>query len=156
MRERGAGFVLVRLAVAAALGLAVAVALASCRSSAEEVADGADPLAALAAPAQSARYDGPFWTREAHRNSRTWQAARAFCAKSRDRGLPNCHAVELVRRWEEGLPPAALPELRPPPPAPPAMHPGEAGYVEADVAALKAWEARLLIRGRAAAGQGRR
>jgi hypothetical protein len=152
MPSRGAVVELVGLA-------AMVLALASCRPAAEEVADGDDPLAALAAPVQSARYDGPFWTREAHRNSRTWQAARAFCARSRDRGLPNCQPVELVRRWEEALPPRAgeaLPDLAPPPPAPPAMHPGEGGQVAADVAALKAWEARLLARAKDAAAPGRR
>jgi hypothetical protein len=149
---------------AATAALAAALALASCRPSAEAVADGDDPLAALAQPAQSARYDGPFWTREAHRGSRLWQAARAFCDQARERQLLNCHPVELVERWEGPLragataPPAlpALPALAPPPPLPPALHPGESGGPGADFAALKAWEARLAERGRGAASRGPR
>jgi hypothetical protein len=127
-----------RQAFAAFTGLAVALAAVSCSPSPEAVADGDDPLRALTAPAQSARYDGPFWTREAHRNTRTWQAAKAVCQGHRE--LPNCHAVELVLRWEQ---PFVLPPLPPPPPLPPATHTGEAGYQGADVVALKAWEAQL-------------
>src|ERR1700694_5791442 len=82
--------------------IGLALALASCRPSVEAVADGPDPLAALASPAQSARYDGPYWTREAHRNSPSWRAAKAFCRKSRDRELPNCHAVRLGERGGGG------------------------------------------------------
>lgn len=145
--------------------IGLALTLASCRPSAEAVADGLDPLAALASPAQSARYDGPYWTREAHRNSPSWRAAKAFCRKSRDRELPNCHAVRLVERWEEPLrspgigAPATLPTmpaLPPPPPPPPALHPGDPNQAAADVAAVKAWEARLLARGQGAAVGGPR
>jgi hypothetical protein len=144
-----------RRAVAGLVGMALT--LGSCRPSAEAVADGDDPLAALAAPAQSARYDGPFWAREAHRGSRIWRTAKAFCEGHHE--LPNCHPVLLVTRWEEPLSlgtPAGLPPLPAPPPLPPALHPGEAGAAGADLAALKAWEARLLARGRAGAGEGRR
>jgi hypothetical protein len=147
MRSRRAGLGIVGLAMA----------LASCRPSAEAVADGDDPLAALAMPVQSARYDGAFWTREAHRNSRAWQAAKALCGKNRE--LPNCHAVELVERWEEPLrhgAPAALPALPPPPPPPPTMHPGDPEYAESDLAALKAWEARLQVRAWGSAARGTR
>jgi len=145
--------------------VAAALALASCRPSAEAIADGDDPLAALAAPAQSARYDGPFWTREAHRNSRAWQAARAFCDQARERQLLNCHPVELVERWEGPLRSGgtaalpvlpALPQLPPPPPLPPALHPGGPGGPGADIAALRAWEARLSERGRGGAARGPR
>src|ERR1700674_2905107 len=145
--------------------IALAMALASCKPSAEAIADGDDPLQALATPAESARYDGPFWTREAHRNSRTWQAALSFCRKTRERELPNCHAVRLVERWEEPLrapgigAPATMPTmpaLRPPPPPPPALHPGDPNHAAADVAAVKAWEARLRARGQGAAAGGPR
>jgi hypothetical protein len=139
--------------------VAVALALASCRPSPEAIADGDDPLAALASAAESARYAGPFWTREAHRDSRTWRQARDFCAQSRERVLPNCHAVRLVERWEEAWragTPAALPPLPAPPPLPPALHPGDPGQPGSDLAALKAWEAGLAARGRNAATEGRR
>lgn len=142
--------------------VAAALALASCRPSAEAIADGDNPLAALAAPAQSARYDGPYWIREAHRNSRTWQAARAFCGKSREHYLPNCHPVMLVQRWEEPLrlmgtaAAPALPSLPTPPPLPPALHPGNPEGPGTDIAALKAWEKRLAERSRGAASRGQR
>jgi hypothetical protein len=138
---------------------ALALALASCKPSAEAIADGEDPLAALAGAAESARYDGPYWTREAHRDSRTWRAARAFCAQARGRALPNCHAVQLVERWEGAwrtgtLPP--LPTLPAPPRLPPSMHPDEPGRAGADLSALQAWEVRLAARGRNAAAGGPR
>ena len=148
------------LALVVALALALAVPAGACRPSAAAVADGDDALAALAAPVQSARYDGPFWAREAHRGSRTWRAARAFCAGRREAPeLPNCHPVALVERWEAPAAremPAGLPPLAAPPPLPPALHPGTAGAARGDLAAVAAWEARLLARGRAAAGEGRR
>jgi hypothetical protein len=146
-------------------GAGLALALPGCRPSAEAVADGGDPLAALAAAAQSVRYDGAFWTREAHRHSRTWRAAKVYCREAHARGLPNCHAVELVERWEGpwflGAPDArgalpALPALPPPPPLPPALHPGDPGRVAEDIAALAAWQARLTARGQDAAAGGRR
>jgi hypothetical protein len=145
--------------------IGLALALASCRPSPEAVADGEDPLAALASPVQSALYDGPYWTREARRNSPSWRAAKAFCRKSRDSELPNCHAVRLVERWEGPLrspgigAPATMPTmpaLPPPPPRPPALHPGDPDQAAADVAAVKAWEARLLARGQGAAAGGLR
>ncbi len=80
--------------LALAAVLTAVLAAVACRPSPEAVADGDDALAALASPAQSARYDGPFWAREAHRGSRTWRAARALCAGHRE--LPNCHPVALV------------------------------------------------------------
>jgi hypothetical protein len=138
---------------------ALAVALASCRPSAEDLADGEDPLAALASPAESARYDGPYWLREAHRNSRTWQAAKTFCGKAGARELPNCHAVRLVERWEAPLrlgAPAALPALPPPPPPAPALHPDDPAHAAADIAALRAWQARLAARGRDGEARGKR
>lgn len=157
-RRAGVGRVgLAGLAMRMALAVALVLAAGSCRPSAEAVADGDDPLAALAAPAQSARYDGPYWAREAHRGSRTWRAARAFCAGHRE--LPNCHPVLLVTRWEEPVAmesPAGLPPLPAPPALPPALHPGEAGAAGADLAALKAWEAQLQARGKAAGGEVRR
>jgi hypothetical protein len=144
------------LALAASLGLALA-AMAACRPAAEEIANGDDALAALAAPVESARYDGPYWAREAHRRSRTWAAARAYCARARAARLPNCHAVELVARWEGlGASPSqpsqlSLPPLPPPPPLPPALHPGDPGRAAADLAAVKAWEEGLAARARDAA-----
>jgi hypothetical protein len=139
---------------AAAGALALALAGWSCRPSAEAVADGDDPLAALAAPVESARYDGPFWARQAHRETAAWKAAKVFCREHAGRELPNCRAVALVLWWEGPSP--SLPALPPPPlmppmlPPAPALHPGEPGYAAADVAALKAWEERLLARGRQA------
>jgi hypothetical protein len=133
----------------AGLGLvALALSCLSCKPSPAAVADGDDPLAALTVQVQSARYDGPYWTRQAHRSSRLWQAAKAYCRANRDRELPNCQPIALVERWEQ---PALLPVLPAPPPAPPAVHPEEPSYVATDVAALKAWEERLAARGKAAA-----
>ncbi len=134
--------------------LAGVAAAAACRPTAEAVAEGDDPLAALGAPVASARYDGGFWAREAHRESLTWKRARALCRERADESLPTCRTVTLVARWEEApsLPP--LPPLSPPSlgalPAPPP------GTVGAGVPALRAWERAVAAPGRTPAPGGPR
>ena len=131
--------------------LVLVVVAAACRPTAEAVAEGDDPLAALGAPVESARYGGAFWARQAHRESLVWKRALALCRERADERLPTCRTVALVERWERA---PALPALPPPPPAAPP--PGPAGYVGTDVPALKAWERALAARGQAPAPGGRR
>ncbi len=132
----------------AVLGAVLVAALASCRPTAEAIAEGDDPLAALGAPVASRRYDGPFWAREAHGHSLVWQRARALCAERADEDLPSCRIVGIVARWEG---PPSLPALRVP--RPPVLSPGAPGYVGADVRALEEWE-RELAMGKRSAGSG--
>lgn len=80
----------------AALGL-VALFTAGCgQPSAEELANGDDPLAALRSPVRSARYDGAFWNREAVQSTDLWQDAVAYCRTPGNSAAPNCQTVGLV------------------------------------------------------------
>lgn len=112
----------------AQLGFASAVVLAlpllACAPSAGEIADGADPLAALKSPAPTARYREPFWAQHSHRGTPLWKSALAFCrTEGRDRRLfPNCAHVQIVSYWEA-------------PPPFPAPH-----FQFGDVPAVRRWE----------------
>lgn len=64
--------------------------------SAEELANGDDPLTALRSPVRSARYDGAFWNREAVQSTPLWQAAVAYCRTPGNSAAPNCQTVGLV------------------------------------------------------------
>ena len=82
--------------IVAALGLA-AVLLAGCgQPSAEDLANGEDPLTALRSPVRSARYDGAFWNREAVQSTDLWQNAVAYCRTPGNSAAPNCQTVGLV------------------------------------------------------------
>ncbi len=64
--------------------------------SAEELANGDDPLTALRSPVRSARYDGAFWNREAVQSTPLWQDAVAYCRTPGNSAAPNCQTVGLV------------------------------------------------------------
>ena len=82
--------------IVAALGLA-ALLLAGCgQPSAEDLANGDDPLAALRSPVRSARYDGAYWNREAVQSTDLWQDAVAYCRTPGNSAAPNCQTVGLV------------------------------------------------------------
>jgi hypothetical protein len=86
-------------------------ALGACRPSAQSVADGDDPLAALRSSAQSTRYTSGYW-KEQGRAAATganapaqerWTQALAYCGEAQPRpGLeadgakPNCGAVRYA------------------------------------------------------------
>lgn len=112
------------------LSLALAAALA-CSPDPAEIADGADPLAALRASAPTSRFKEPYWSEQCYRKSAAWKAALAFCrGEGQDPArFPNCQHVRIVSRWDE---PLRLP--------PPSFHFG-------DVQGLRDWERRLPASG---------
>ena len=72
-------------------------AVAGCgQPSAEELANGDDPLTALRSPVRSARYDGAFWNREAVQSTTSGQDAVAYCRTPGNSAAPNCQTVGLV------------------------------------------------------------
>lgn len=86
-------------------------AFASCRPSAQAVADGDDPLAALRSSAQSARYTSGYWKEQGRAATgganapaqERWTEALAYCGEAQPRpGLeadgakPNCGAVRFA------------------------------------------------------------
>ena len=80
----------------AALALATLLAAGCGQPSAEELANGDDPLTALRSPVRSARYDGSFWNREAVQSTRLWADAVAYCRTPGNSAAPNCQTVGLV------------------------------------------------------------
>ena len=85
--------------------------LFGCGPSAEEVADGSDPLAALQVDALSTRYDGRFWRLQHRQAPERYAEAVAYCAAESEAGRlserPNCEPVlmadEFIRNAEREL-----------------------------------------------------
>jgi hypothetical protein len=86
-------------------------ALGACQPSAQAVADGDDPLAALRSSAQSTRYNSGYWKEQGRAAAgganapaqERWAQALAYCGEAQPRpGLeaegakPNCAAVRLA------------------------------------------------------------
>lgn len=84
------------LAGLTAIALASLLVAGCGQPSAEELANGDDPLTALRSPVRSARYDGAFWNREAVRSSDLWADAVAYCRTPGNSAAPNCQTVGLV------------------------------------------------------------
>jgi len=80
----------------AALGLVALFAAGCGQPSAEDLANGDDPMAALRSPVRSARYDGAYWNREAVQSTDLWQNAVAYCRTPGNSAAPNCQTVGLV------------------------------------------------------------
>jgi hypothetical protein len=98
---------LTAMAGLAALLLAVA---GGCAPDPQRIADGKDPVAALAVPAASRVYDLAFWAREERAASRRWRSAVAYCRGREEETHPNCRNVRLAAWWEA---PPPLPPLPP-------------------------------------------
>ncbi len=67
--------------------------LAGCAPRPQDVADGDDPIKALASSAPSTRYQGPYWVEQRRTKSDVWQQAVAYCTPERVREYPNCQPV---------------------------------------------------------------
>ena len=89
---------------------AVFIALiAGCRASPEDVANGPDPLLALAQHVESSRYGPDYWTQVAGRDSVLWGKATAFCGQVDASEYPTCASVRMVD-YLRNTAPAAAPE----------------------------------------------
>lgn len=75
-------------------------AMAGCRVSDADVANGDDPLAALAVPHRSERYTTAYWTQKSGTDTELWAQAVAFCEGKDDGDHPNCDAVRHVAMLE--------------------------------------------------------
>lgn len=69
----------------------------ACSPSAEDVANGADPIAALASTAESSRYGLNYWIEQRDQKSETWAQAVAYCEPAERANYPNCETVRQVR-----------------------------------------------------------
>ena len=89
-----------RRALLATGALAAVAARGACRKSAEDVADGDDPIAALKVTTPTRRYTQGFWTAQAQSSDsarrRLWGEALAYCKRPDlqiDGAKPNCREV---------------------------------------------------------------
>ncbi len=74
---------------------------------AEDVADGEDPIRALSASSPSTRYGELYWRQQLVQDSDAWQRAVAYCKPGdayRESGkYPNCSMVGELHRGDEVL-----------------------------------------------------
>ena len=80
-----------------AAGFAAALLASACAPSQEEIANGDDPIAALASTVQSSRYGTNYWTEQMRSASDTWSKAVVYCEPIERRDYPNCKTVRAVK-----------------------------------------------------------
>ena len=80
-------------------GLFCALLGTGCRSQAEreaDIANGDDPMAALAVSATSTRYTTRYWVTQAEQKTPIWERGRTYCEQQRSAAQgakPNCGAL---------------------------------------------------------------
>lgn len=68
-----------------------------------DIANGPDPLAALAAEVESTRYGSAYWSQQSDSNTSLWQRAKDYCAQNAvtaNGQKVNCGAVMAVSGTE--------------------------------------------------------
>lgn len=84
---------------------AVSATFIGCSPSAEDVAEGADPLAALATGVPSVRYDGRYWLLKRDEDRPLFDEALAYCQGEEEAERlaehPNCGPVITAARFAE-------------------------------------------------------
>lgn len=75
--------------------------LAGCAETPEDIANGDDPLKALAVGATSTRYNGPYWMRQRSAAPALYRDALAYCTAHPDGEKPNCAPVVATARFFE-------------------------------------------------------
>ncbi len=71
-----------------------------CTKSNKAVANGDDPLRALAVPVRSDRYNSTYWTQKSVADTGLWTEAVAYCEGKTEGDHPNCEPVRQVRLLE--------------------------------------------------------
>jgi hypothetical protein len=72
------------------------LAVLGCSPSDEEIANGDDPIAALAVPHKSERYTSSYWTQKSIRDKQLYAQAVEYCKDKNDGEHPNCDVVRYV------------------------------------------------------------
>lgn len=82
-----------RRALLFCLAVVILSGITACGPREQDVANGDDPLRALAVGAVSERYDDAFWGQQRHEDPDLWARAKAYC-EGKDVGAhPNCRPV---------------------------------------------------------------
>jgi len=83
----------VRIVLAGLLGfLAV-----GCGPTDEEIANGDDPIAALASIVESSRYGAAYWTEQMKGDTDVWKEAIAYCEPADRANYTNCEVVRSTK-----------------------------------------------------------
>jgi hypothetical protein len=80
--------------------LAAAVIAQGCTESEAEIANGDDPLRALASGQISDRYTSSYWAQKMAEEPGLWAQAVAYCDQNEGAEYPNCTAVRYARALE--------------------------------------------------------
>jgi hypothetical protein len=88
------------------LAVSAVLLLSTCERSAEAIANGSDPLKALAQHVPSSRYGPEYWKAAAARNDSLWRRAVAFCERPDHTEYPSCSSVEMARIFRANVQPA--------------------------------------------------
>ena len=81
--------------------LGVLLIQSGCSEAPEDVANGDDPLRALAVGTKSTRYDGPYWMRQRDMSPNLYQDALSYCSGHQPGEKPNCAPVVATERFFE-------------------------------------------------------
>jgi hypothetical protein len=87
----------VRILDARTVAAAVALAFSACGPSQEDLANGDDPVAALASTVESSRYGSKFWNEQMTSRTDVWTAALDYCEPAQRADYPNCNTVRSVK-----------------------------------------------------------
>ena len=89
--------------------LALVLFVVACRPSSGDVANGPDPLQALAQHVESSRYGPDYWKRAAAENTAVWRKATAFCRQADASEYPTCASVKMAEFFQANTQPASPP-----------------------------------------------
>lgn len=84
--------------------------LAGCRATPDDIANGPDPLQALAQHVESSRYGPEYWKALAGRDAQLWHKATVFCAQKDAAEYPTCTSVRMVEFLRAGSQPGRAPD----------------------------------------------
>jgi hypothetical protein len=91
-------------------GFLLTLLLAGCRTSPEDIANGPDPLRALAQHVESSRYGAEYWKGVANGNPELWAKATAFCRRQDSPEYPTCASVKMAEFFVGNTQPAPAPD----------------------------------------------
>ena len=90
--------------------LSLLLLLLGCRESPEDIANGPDPLRALAQHVESSRYGPEYWKSLAERDPALWNKAAAFCRQRAATEYPTFASVKMVEFFRTNTQPAQTPD----------------------------------------------
>lgn len=76
----------------------------ACGPSAEDLANGDDPIASLRSTVRSSRFGEQYWRHELRSRSTVWAKAIEYCDAAEKADYPNCEVVRGVKFVGSGAP----------------------------------------------------